>query len=84
MLLHRYDGFVQSRVEHLHVVVLQFDLQSFIEVQHRFIRVADLETLMDRPFNLPSREKAIIFVQILVIKKSSLEVFTDDFVEATR
>ena len=34
------------------------DLQKLIEVQDRFVRVADLEILVDRPRDLPSREKA--------------------------
>ena len=56
LLLHRDDGFVPSRVEQLNVIVLQFDLQKFIEVEERFVRVADLEVLIDHPSDVPSRE----------------------------
>ena len=34
------------------------DLQKFIEVQDRFVRVADREILVDHPRDLHSREKA--------------------------
>ena len=34
VLLHRDDGFIPSRVERLYVVILQFDFQNLIEVQH--------------------------------------------------
>ena len=72
LLLHRDDGLVPSRVERLHIVVLQLDLRVFIEVQERFVRVAVLQVLVD-PCRLPSREK-----------HSSLVISIDDFLEATR
>ena len=56
LLLHHDDGFIPSRVERIHVVVLQFVLQNFlIEVQVRFVHVADLTVLVDHPCDLPSR-----------------------------
>ena len=49
LFLHRDDDFVPSRVER--------DLQIFIEVQNRFVGVADFETLVDHPYDLPYLEK---------------------------
>ena len=40
----------------LYGVIFQFDLHNFIEVQHGFVCVADLEILIDHPCDLPSRE----------------------------
>ena len=54
MLLPCDDGFVLSRVERLHVVVVQIDLQIFIDVQDRCVRVADLEVLVHHPCDRPS------------------------------
>ena len=62
LLLHRDDGFVSSRVERLHVVILHFALQNLIEVQNRLVCVADLEILTDHPCGLHSHEKAILFL----------------------
>ena len=49
LLLDRNDGFVQSCVERLHAVVLQFDLQNLIEVQDGSVCAANLEVLADHP-----------------------------------
>ena len=54
LLLHHDDGFVPSRVEPLHIVVVQFDLQMFMEGHNKFARVADLKVLYDHPSDLPS------------------------------
>ena len=62
MLLHRAEGFVPSRVERLQVVTLQFDFQNLIEVQDGFVCFADLEILIDRPCDLPARERAFFFL----------------------
>ena len=53
LLLHRDDGFIPSRVEQRHVVVLHFDLQNFTDVQDIFVRVAEV----DHPCDLPSLRK---------------------------
>ena len=37
--------------------ILQFDLQIFIEVHDRFVRVADLAVLLDHPSDLPVRKR---------------------------
>ena len=79
LLLHRDDGLVPSRVERLHVAVLQFDLRNFIEVQDRFVSVADTEVLVDHQCDLNSCEKAFFFLCSFLFKKgSSLEVSVDD------
>ena len=82
--LHRDYGFLPSRVERLYVVILQFDLQNLIEVQDGFVRVADLEILVDHPCDLPSREKVCLFVELLVEDDSSFEVSVDDLLGTTR
>ena len=82
-LLHRGDGFVSLRVERLHVVVLQFDLQNLIEVQDRF-RVADLEVLIDHQCEAPSRGKACFFLCRFFNKDTSFAVSVDDLLEPTR
>ena len=85
MLLHRDHGFIPSRIEQLHVVNLQFDLQNLIEVQHGFVRDADLEILIDRPCDLPSRGKPFSFLRSLILNEdSSFEISVNDLLEITR
>ena len=53
-------GFIPSRIERLYVLILQFD-QNLTEVQDGFVRVADLELLIDHQSDLLSCEKAFSF-----------------------
>ena len=69
--LHRDDGFVSSRDERVHVVILQFDLQNLIDVHNRLVCVADLDTLVDHPCDLPSLKKAF-FLRCSFFSKKKL------------
>ena len=77
-LLFQHDYcFIPSRVGRQYVVILQFGLPNFIEVQDGFVRVADLGIQADHPCDLQSRNKALSFVQLLP------EVSVDDLLETT-
>ena len=71
LLLHREYGFTPSRVERLYFVILQFDLPNLIQVQDGLVHVADLEILVDHPCDLPSHEKAFLFVRSFFLNKDS-------------
>ena len=87
LLLHRDDGVILLRVnERLQIVVLQVGFEFFIEVQDSFVRVSDLEILVDIPWR-PSFpwESVSLSVDLLLQKKSSsLEMSVDDFLKTTR
>ena len=59
--------------------------KNLIDVQDKFVRVADLEVLVDRPCDLPSREKAFsLLCSFFLNEDSSFEVSVDDLLEITR
>ena len=66
LLLDREDGFIPSHIERMYVVILQLDLQNFIDVQDGFVCVADLEILIDR-CDWPFSEKAFFFLSSLFL-----------------
>ena len=63
-------------------VILQFDRQMFIELQHGFVCVADLQLLTDHPCDLPSRQTAFFFLVQLLLEWRLL-VSVDDLFETT-
>ena len=67
LLLHRDGGFVPSRVERLHLVVLQFDLKLFIEFQDRCVRVAVFNASC-----LPVRKRCLSVRLLLLLKSPSM------------
>ena len=85
LLLHGDHGLIPSRTGRLYVGILQFDLQNLIEVQDRLACVADLEILVDHPYELSSREKACLFFRKVCMNEDfSFEISVDDLLETLR
>ena len=69
--LHRDCGLIPSRIERLHILVLQFDLKNLTEVPDGFVCVADLEIPTAHLCDLPFREKVFFCLCSLFLNEDS-------------